>query len=355
MALTYGFYDASKHDRRYNAIEMSSIFDGIIEDGVYQSIGTAMIVTANEGMMLKIGIGRAWFDHSWTYNDSEMPILIPQSELVLNRIDTIVLDIDSREEKRVNSIIVVKGNPATNPTAKPLIKNIKHTQYPLARVYVGAEVTEIRAEDITNCVGTSECPFVICPLKTINIDLLVKKWQGQFDTWFENLEYVLSGDVAGKLYVEIQKTKRFATEEIDKMNQELIKRLGGCSLEQEGNNFFIIGADSVRKKLGDVEEGLHFYSSSTNLYIPGRGGSTSGTVPIDLTKYKIKAFYAQLGGISTIIYPNSASGGDALVDCGVTRVSGNINNNTGAWSISVNTNGGESFVSVGYTCVYIDK
>lgn len=26
--------------------------------------------------------------------------------------------------------------------------------------------------------------------------------------------------------------------------------LGGCSLEQEGENFFIIGADSVRKKLG---------------------------------------------------------------------------------------------------------
>ena len=34
---------------------------------------------------------------------------------------------------------------------------------------------------------------------------------------------------------------------------QLISDLGGCSLEQEGGNFYIVGADSVRKKLGDQE------------------------------------------------------------------------------------------------------
>ena len=34
---------------------------------------------------------------------------------------------------------------------------------------------------------------------------------------------------------------------------ELNSDLGGCSLEQEGGNFYIVGADSVRKKLGDQE------------------------------------------------------------------------------------------------------
>lgn len=31
---------------------------------------------------------------------------------------------------------------------------------------------------------------------------------------------------------------------------ELINKLNGCSLEQDGNNFYIVGADAVRKKLG---------------------------------------------------------------------------------------------------------
>ena len=33
----------------------------------------------------------------------------------------------------------------------------------------------------------------------------------------------------------------------------LNNKLNGCSLEQEGNDFYIIGADSVRKKLGSAK------------------------------------------------------------------------------------------------------
>lgn len=32
--------------------------------------------------------------------------------------------------------------------------------------------------------------------------------------------------------------------------KELTNKLNGCSLEQDGNNFYIVGADAVRKKLG---------------------------------------------------------------------------------------------------------
>ncbi|MCI8987950.1 MAG: hypothetical protein HFI60_18940 [Lachnospiraceae bacterium] len=33
--------------------------------------------------------------------------------------------------------------------------------------------------------------------------------------------------------------------------QEINSNFGGCSFEQEGNDFYITGADAVRKKLGD--------------------------------------------------------------------------------------------------------
>ena len=35
--------------------------------------------------------------------------------------------------------------------------------------------------------------------------------------------------------------------------QEINSNFGGCSFEQEGNDFYITGADAVRKKLGDAE------------------------------------------------------------------------------------------------------
>ena len=38
MSVTSGFYNGLSHDRKYNAVQMSSLFDGIINDGIFQSI-----------------------------------------------------------------------------------------------------------------------------------------------------------------------------------------------------------------------------------------------------------------------------------------------------------------------------
>lgn len=48
---------------------------------------------------------------------------------------------------------------------------------------------------------------------------------------------------------------------------ELINKLSGCSLEQEGNDFYITGADSVRKKLGNME--LVYTYTTTSPVISG--------------------------------------------------------------------------------------
>ena len=49
MSVTYGFYNSINGDRKYNALEMSSIFDGIIVDGVYMSIGVEREIVRRHG------------------------------------------------------------------------------------------------------------------------------------------------------------------------------------------------------------------------------------------------------------------------------------------------------------------
>lgn len=189
MSFTYGFYNSVNHDRRYNAIQMSSIFDGIIKDGIFMSIGTCMMVKPNTDMIVTVGEGRAWFNHTWSLNDADMPVTIDRAELILNRIDSIVLDIDARDSVRENSIKVIKGTPASSPTAPSLVNNADHHQYALAQIYVKAGVTKITAADITNKVGTGSCPFVTGILDTINIDSLVSKWESQWDQFFAKQSY----------------------------------------------------------------------------------------------------------------------------------------------------------------------
>lgn len=38
MAFTFGFYNSLNGDRKYNAEQVSSIFDGLISDGVYDTM-----------------------------------------------------------------------------------------------------------------------------------------------------------------------------------------------------------------------------------------------------------------------------------------------------------------------------
>jgi len=185
MAFTYGFYKSQNSDRKYTALQLSSIFDGIISDGVFATIGNALAVAPSTGMGVKVQSGRAWFNHTWSYNDTDYPISIDAAELVLNRIDAIVLEIDSSDAVRANSLKVVKGTPASTPV-RPTLTNTEYVhQYALAYVTVTAGTTAITAAMIENNRGSvvTTCPFVTGVINTIDISTLVAQWQAQFTAW----------------------------------------------------------------------------------------------------------------------------------------------------------------------------
>lgn len=183
MSLTFGFYNSVNGDRKYNSIEMSSLFDGLINDGIYMSIGTQFMVKASEGLTLSIGEGRAWLRHTWTLNDSELLIDIETPDLLLPRIDAVVIEVNHSDEIRANAIKIIKGTPATNPVRPTLEDNKLVKQYPLAYVAVAKDATDITQADITNMVGTSDMPYVTGVLQSMNIDDLIAQWNQQWTEW----------------------------------------------------------------------------------------------------------------------------------------------------------------------------
>lgn len=185
MAVTYGFYNALAHDRVYDAIQMSSIFDGIIRDGVFSTIGESLTCKASEnGLVVNVGSGRAWFDHTWTLNDTDYPVEAEEAEVVLDRIDAIILEVNSAVEVRANSIKFLKGTPSSNPVRPTLTHNAEVNQYALAYVSIRAGQTTIFQSDITNVVGTDETPFVTGILQQLSIENLILQWENEFDRHF---------------------------------------------------------------------------------------------------------------------------------------------------------------------------
>ena len=251
MSVSSGFFNSLNGDRKYNAAQMSAIFDGLIIDGVFASIGTAFAVKAAGGLTVNVGIGKAWFDHTWTVNDSILPMTAPEAEVLLDRIDAVVLEVNGTESVRENTIKFVKGNPSSAPS-RPTLTN----EYPLCYIYRKYGTAVINQADITPMVGTESTPFVTGILQTISMDELLGKWQDELDrftdarskevddwiaqeesdftawfnkmkadlqqeqtvldqwiaseqadflAWYNQMKDQLSGDVAGNLQLEIDK------------------------------------------------------------------------------------------------------------------------------------------------------
>lgn len=207
MAFTCGFFNSENGDRKYNAEQMSAIFDGIIADGVFTTIGDHMAVSAGTGMQVLVGTGKAWFDHTWNVNDAAYPLAIAASDVTLSRIDAIVLETNHSDSVRLNKLRVVQGTVASSPVKPTLTNSEKVHQHPLAWVTVAPGMTQIAASAIENAVGTSACPFVTGIIATTAIDDLFNQWNGEFDEWFDNLKAQLSDNVVANLQRQIDVNK----------------------------------------------------------------------------------------------------------------------------------------------------
>lgn len=221
MALTYGFYDAiednGEWDREYTASQFSSVFDGLVTDGVYGSIGDCFMVRENSptaNMTVIVGTGRAWFDHTWSLNSDPYPIEIPTAHTALPRIDTVYLYVNTSQ--RENSIEVMQGVAASSPVPKDLPEG----GYPLAYILVHANVTKITTDNIYNAVSSEECPLVTGLVQQMTTDELVEQWQAQWNLWLAANQAEFNTTITG-LESDVQTRINYLDTEIEQVEQEV--------------------------------------------------------------------------------------------------------------------------------------
>ena len=205
MSLTYGFYNSLNHDRKYDARQIGMLFDGLITDGVYRSIGRAFAVSVNSGMILNIAEGRAWFDHTWTLNDTVMTVALPAAHSVYTKIVAVIIRVD--KANRVNSIVCKEGTAGSNPKKPTMNKTANLSEYPLAYVTISPGATEISPGKIEQVIGSSECPFVTGVVQGVSIDTLIHNWKDEFDILFAQMERQTTQLVSGTL---VDKSVTFA-------------------------------------------------------------------------------------------------------------------------------------------------
>lgn len=207
MAVTYGFFNSSNGDRTYNADQMSRYFDGLISNGVYESIGGGLQVLESSGMTVNVSTGRAIIDCKWLNNDAALALTITAANASLNRYTAVVarLDVSNRQ-----MLITTKDGTAASSPAKPAMTNTSTIkELCLAYIYVGAGVTSITQAEIEDTRASSACGWVTGLIKQVDTSTLFAQWQSAyeqqyaaFEDWFADLTEELNIDTFIRRYTK---------------------------------------------------------------------------------------------------------------------------------------------------------
>lgn len=188
MAWTSGFFNSVDGDRKYNADQMSQIFDGLITQGVYESIGNKLAVQPNSGLTVQISTGRGWFGSRWVKNDSEYLIELEPADVILNRYAAICIRADLADSVRTAEPYVKYSDFASSPVKPAMTRTETVKEYCLAYVYIKGGASSISYADIEDTrANTNLCGWVTGLIKQLDTDTLWTQWQALFEEFMAGL------------------------------------------------------------------------------------------------------------------------------------------------------------------------
>lgn len=190
MAFKCGFFTSKNGDRKYGANDMMAFIKGIVSEGVVadDKFSDGLQVQAGEGLNIVVKKGNGLFFNKWCELDSDMIFTVPTPSVSRNRVDSIVIKIDTSEEVRQGTLEYRTGD--TEPVE--LINNEFIKEYRLANINVAPNAITISQANIEDTRPTSECGFVTNLLQNSDITATYAQWRTQFDIWFDNVRETLS-------------------------------------------------------------------------------------------------------------------------------------------------------------------
>lgn len=185
--LTYGYFNSVDGDRIYNADQMSSMFEGLITDGVFNGVGSSFQVTNGEGLSVNVGTGRAWLEDRWVKNDSIANVPITAASAALSRYTAVVL----RKNTTTRNIILttIDGTPALTPSYPNIVRDGDVYDICLAYVLVGPSASSILQTNIIDARSDSSvCGWVTGLIEQVDISTLFAQWEAAYDASIEEIE-----------------------------------------------------------------------------------------------------------------------------------------------------------------------
>ena len=185
--LTYGFFNSLNGDRTYNADQISSMFEGLISDGVFNNVGSALEVKAGNGLSVTVGTGRAWLEDRWVRNDAIVGVQLSAASVTLSRYTAIVLRKNITD--RTVSLETIDGEAAETPVKPSIVREGDIYDICLAYVLVAPNATSISQSDITDTrADNTVCGWVTGIIEQVDTSTLFAQWETAYNEAISDME-----------------------------------------------------------------------------------------------------------------------------------------------------------------------
>lgn len=188
MTQRYGFFDSDNGDRRYSALDMGRMFDGIISDGIFANYMGAFRVSPHVGLSVKIAPGRCWFNHRWFECDETIYLGLVGAHATYTRIDAVCVEVNESPEVRSVRLRIITGAPSSAPSTPEGIHTDVLNQYIIATVRVPPNATTIDATMVMDNRGGSQCPWVVAPSASIDMGEVLGDVRAKWESWFSTVK-----------------------------------------------------------------------------------------------------------------------------------------------------------------------
>lgn len=200
--LNYSFFNAildaeGNPDRAFDANDFSKYFGTLIKNGIFPNPSSNFQIQGDQGnMSVKAERGLAWIEGHLRYDDSVFILNIDPADSVLDRIDRIVLRLDTLE--RCIKWVVKKGELSGRPVAASLQRDADAYEIGIADISVSHGIVRITQSMITDLrMNTELCGWITGTVTQIDTSTLfnqLEKWKEEYiaktNTWTTEQENI---------------------------------------------------------------------------------------------------------------------------------------------------------------------
>lgn len=181
-----GFFNSVDRDRLYDAEDLGNYFDGVISNGIFETIGNRLAVTPGDGLSVNIDTGRAMVQCHWMVNTTIHNLKLAPADVQYKRIDRIVIRLDKSDNARSVDIVILQGVGSLNPVAPKLTRTSTVWELCIADILINPNVAILSQSNITDQrLNTSLCGFVTGVVKQVNTTDLAIQYQKAFSEYYE--------------------------------------------------------------------------------------------------------------------------------------------------------------------------